>query len=73
MCASFFLCCYLARALRQFADKRSICRSTIFKRAGREEWKQNAVLGEEACVRSEHVRISGSIICGIWVGESRRD
>jgi hypothetical protein len=32
--------------LRQLADKRGVSRSTIFKRAAREHWKQNATLIE---------------------------
>ncbi len=32
--------------LRELADKHQISRSTIFKRAAREKWKQNAVLVE---------------------------
>jgi DNA-binding transcriptional regulator YhcF (GntR family) len=34
--------------LRQLADKHGISRSTIFKRAAREHWKQNATLIESA-------------------------
>jgi hypothetical protein len=34
--------------LRQLADKHCISRSTIFKRAAREHWKQNATLIESA-------------------------
>jgi DNA-binding transcriptional regulator YhcF (GntR family) len=32
--------------LRELADKHQISRSTIFKRAAREKWKQNAILVE---------------------------
>ena len=32
--------------LRELADKHQISRSTIFKRAAREKWKQNAILAE---------------------------
>src|SRR2546425_171244 len=34
--------------LRELADKHQISRSTIFKRAAREKWKQNAILVEAA-------------------------
>jgi hypothetical protein len=39
-------------ALRQLADKHGVSRSTIFKRAAREKWKQNAALVE--ATRSEN-------------------
>jgi len=34
--------------LRQLADKYGVSRSTIFKRASREQWKQNATVVEAA-------------------------